>query len=812
MKPVSCILKFTGVCVILLALAPEQLAAQVDGRILRVGLFAGSNPIVRSGNWSFVEVELRYTGSAPFDGALRVGMPDGDGDVVVSTLPAALTPDGQWRPYQVYFVPYEIGRGQVLRVQLFDHLGQMVRLRDDTGQEVGELVSAPYADMSPEDLLILDLSTPRKLAHVSLLDSTRQGMGGEANARTVRPLSPRELPVRWQGLEPVDAIVWDDADPSNLSQQQIEAIIKWVEGGGRLLLTAGPNWQGLAASTLASVLPVRIVGAGQETEAQEFLDIVKNEEYRSYLERQYNKRTITRCRVEPLAGALPVPAESEIPQIAYRRLLGRGVLTFVAAPLQQLLPPPKHATALDELAPSEISQSQTLHQFMEVGCEEIVARNFLALPPVWKPEAGGWASEVNLFDEARRAIGFGSSSAIFLIFAILFAVGYTIAAAGGSYWYLQRRSWLHHCWPAFALVAVAGSAVGTVMVWTLRGFSTKLWQATIVDARAGENHAQAACLFGLKTSKHEQLDLAMWRGQASSEAGADAANIAASRETNANGERGAAYVRAMPQSTDPFTGNMHFVAPEDYECVLAGDSLTGVKVRATLKEFQGAWSGTLAGTLEGKLVRGKIPSSTARYEFAEGSYIRNNLGTTLRDCYLLETKGMFADRPVLVNCWRLGDIPGGAAGSELDAQRLAELLAEEAKADADPAAPQVRIKRPPRLDEVISQWREGLQGPSLASGQTRRTRRVRTTEEEYLPLYLLSVFGLIEQEAGKGAAYHRSHGRTWDCLGRVTQGTAVLIGHAETAPLALLEVNGALRRPNKSLTMYRFVIPVERER
>jgi len=782
--------------------ATPPLKAQIDGRVLRVGLFAGGDPIVRVGQWAYVEVDLRYTGSAPFDGELRMDQLDLDGDVVTSILKVALTHDSQWRPYQVYFVPSASSLDQPVRVRMFDPSGRQVHMRDDTGQDVTELVSPTFSALPPDNILIVDLSSPRKLAHVSWLDSRRSGTADQVNSRNSRSLSPRELPVRWEGLEPVDAIVWDDADPSALSVQQIEALINWVKAGGRLLITAGSNWQALAGSPLAAALPVKITGAGQETEAQEFLEIIKNDDYKSYLERYYSKRAMTRCELRPLPDALPIPAECDIPQLVYRRLLGRGSIVFVGASLQQLLPPPRHMMRDDDESagpPDEAGQDTAKNAFLRFACEEIVARDFLALPPVRKDNPQVWTQPVDLHEEVRRTVAFGSSSAAFLIFAVLFAIAYTVWAAGGSFWYLRKRSWLQHCWTAFAATAVVGSVVGTVLVWTVRGFTTKLAQTTIVDAKAGEDYCYATCLFGVKTPNHQKLNLRLPAGPPDS-------------EPSENRLVDCGSVRAMPESVGPFDRQMHFVAPENYGCELAGMALDGVKVRATLKEFQGCWEGPLGGTVDGKLVAGKVAGSPLPYEFVKGSFIRNNLKTPLRGCYLVETRSTGALTAALVNCWFLGEILPASQGGALDEEKLRERLFLEKEALLGTAGAK-RIKTAPRLDDALREWQKGLGGLQLDASALTQGPRGLSGEQEYLPLYVLSVFSLLEgQQPDRPPGFRRSHARMWECLDQLTDRTAILIGHVDDAsPPAALEINGRPKQPNQARTLYRFVIPVERK-
>ncbi len=778
---------------ILAAAAPTQ-GGQVEGRILRVGLFAGATPVVRSGNWCLIEVNLRWNGEKALDAELRVDQLDRDGDVGSFFMSAPLTPDGQWHRYEVYFVPHDFTSRDTVRVRLFDGEGRLVKMLDQYGEEVASLVSPPVYDLSADELLIVDLTQPRRLEHVTWLDSTLRRKIGYMNVRTVRAMSPRELPSRWEGLEAVDAIVWDNADPSELSQRQISALVAWVEGGGRLLLTAGSNWQALAESSLAQVLPVTITGADDVTEAQEFLPIVNNHEYNKRLDRHYSKNPITRCRMSPLPGDLPIPADSPNPQIAHRRLLGRGSLIFVGASLRELLPIPTRLARQGENTTLGEDDDDGDDPFVRV-CEEVVGRRFLALPEVQEEKGGmlGLTGTHNLFQTARGAIGFRSLGAAFMFFAILFAIAYTLFATLGSYWLLRRRGWQHRSWIAFALVAAAGSVIGTGMVWVLRGVTTKVWQVTVLDGQAGVDYGQATCLFGVKTPDHTRLGLRLPVGSGD----------------DATGRRYGA-LRTMPEAVSLETIESRFVAPENYRSDVVHARLLDVPLRATLKEFLGKWHGPLGGTLDAKLVERRTGSIAIPYEFADGSYIRNNLGVDLHDCYILETREDFAESAARVHCFRLGDLPKSGPASTLEGEQVRQALFFERMSGDGPNDPPVPLKSRPFLRDRIKSWLRELPGNwSVATGEIRRPRL--TADQEVVSLMLLSVFDLVRQDLQPGLQLmRRSHGRSLGCTHRISSRTAVLIGWSDDPPPSILEIDRADYVPDKSRTIYRFVIPVER--
>ena len=749
---------------------------------------------MRPGKWCFLEVELRNQDIKPLAGELHVEQLDRDGDVVTSVEPVALAPEGPWRPYELYFVPNQSEDNDAVRVTLFDDQGRLIKMLTDTGEEVAALTSPTFSSLSAEELLILDLTTPSKLPHVAALDTRKQrNEGSYTNLRRVRGLSPEELPRRWQGLEAVDAIVWDDANPSELSQQQIDALTDWVRHGGRLLITAGRNRQMLAGSGLASALPVTITGANNQPEALEFLDILKNEIYEGRLARYYNRHPILRCRMTKTSKAIGIPSQCANRQIAYRNLLGRGSLTFVGASLRQLLPPPKPPPAPSEEIADKASTADSNRTEFDAICESVIGWTFLGLPKVFEEGTTYLNVEpVNLFDLVRQTIGFQTLSAAFLIFAVIFAIIYVMTATAGSYWYLKRRAWQHHCWSAFAIVSLAGVVVGTGMVWTLRGVSTKLWETTVIDAKAGEDYGYATCLFGVKTPDHTRLDLSLPVG------GADA-----------TGARKYGPLRVMPRSTSYDVLESRYVAPDVFRSVRAGAMLQGVPVRATLKEFEGTWDGPLGGTLEARF----IIHEGEEGRFGDGSYIINRLGVNLNGCRILVDTAEIAGggQTVTTMCLTLGSLPASGAGSELDGEALQQRLYFRTGKGANAVTTAIP-NRDLRLARAIKQWQGEVRSFGLLAvgGGEQAPRPLLSTSQEYASLLLLSVFDLLDAPPSGQRSPHRSHGRSLDCTHQITRETAILIGYTEQAPPAVLMANGRKLIPEKSRTMYRFVIPVER--
>jgi hypothetical protein len=781
--------------------AHPVLAADVEGRVLRVGLFAGDQSLLRTGCWSFVEVQLRNKKAAVVEGQLRIEQTDRDGDVATFVQEVALAPMSEWRTYQVYFIPYEIDRTRETMVRLFDRDGKLLPF-EDAGREQSHLTCPGFNLMSGDHLLVVDLTGPAKLPHVGLLDMQKTSKRDFVNSVVVRKMSPSELSGRPQGLEAVDVITWDNADPSRVSPQQIAALVEWVHRGGRLLVTAGSNWQALAGSPLAEWMPVLIKGVTRRDEVQEFEDLVRSDLYKLRLARHYLKNPVTRCQMTLLPEAMPVPSggRGDFP-IVYRRFVGRGWITLIGGSLRELLPAPSSVVSAKDSETPDDEQAVKEDLFLTEGVRRVLGQNLLALPaPVDRNVTGNiLRPNIDLFEIARRSISFESIGTVFLIFSLLFSIVYVGAATVGSSWFLRRRGIEQHAWTAFAIVSVVASLIGTGFVWTLRGVTKRVWQTSFVDAQAGSHEAVVTCLVGLKTPDHTRLNLRM-----------------PNKIENAEVAEYASSLRVMPPAESFNSTDESFVAPDYYISMLGKNMLERVPVRATLKEFVGSWRGEMDGKLDARLVlyrnRGE-DRLQIRQQFGEDSYIRNNLGVDLKRCVLLDTNDDTAGggRMVLEHCFELGDIPKNGAGSLVDSGDLQRRLYY--KKGVSELTLKNRIPTLPLLSDQIKTWRHDVEGLMWSQEEIRPGTERMTVDQEYASLLLLSVYDLIRPEKREGdAALVRSAGRGLGCTHLLTRRTAILIGYSDDQPPVAMEVNSRKIVPQKSRTIYRFVIPVEERR
>jgi len=202
------------------------------------------------------------------------------GEIVIPVMDYG--PTGE-RPATTYTVPVEIPRNSSKRHLLYvppTHV-EKVYLRLGRVQYEKELASARPADRA--DSLVVVLGGERGL--LNFLQGTQAApptttiaredpYGGPGTRRTDGPAIQvgrgewQSLPDSWLGWEGVDAVVLGDGGFAGASPAAVEAMLRWVELGGTLIVPGGALSSQMAASPFGQLLPIAVQG----TEAAPGLD------------------------------------------------------------------------------------------------------------------------------------------------------------------------------------------------------------------------------------------------------------------------------------------------------------------------------------------------------------------------------------------------------------------------------------------------------------------------------------------------------------------------------------------------------------
>jgi hypothetical protein len=780
----STVKRLGAICAAASALCiPHAAQGMVEVNVTRAGFpTLQRGDVIRSGAWVPIIVDLALLDEQSFDGSVRLGQFDNDGDECYDRVDVHLRAEtgGAQRLYLYALANPLANQGRFI-VELFDDEGEAVEVVSQGELTFQAQPAQRPSTIDPDDILILLLSSGTLGDIQKLTDPDQQ----ERFAPPVHigHISPTELPELWIGLETVDYIVWDDARPEQLRKRQIDALLEWVRQGGTLLITASRTAGSLRLTdSIYAVLPVDL---GEIKAVENLPDLRRallapksDRKRRSEIDSPWweipfeSPVTIVECALRD--GAVRVPEDgSSQSDIVTRRRIGRGHVIFCAVTLRDLL-----------------GGGGDARRFF---------RELFHLRVLADPDAGSPGFQ-SLFSQVVGAVAFTRSGSLYLGVAIIFSAGYVLLATFGTWGVLGARGWRHHSWTAFALVGVAASLLSVVAVNSVRGFGETLHQLTIVDLDAGQAHGYATAFFGLKTGTDRTLDL--WLP--SDPLGAT--------------EPGATrcFLRPLPVGNDPATASTSYADPGEYRVVPASAVIDGVRIRATLKRFEGRWAGSLGGTVTGEIAVKGI-------RILEGSYVINDLGVDLKECYLLHTTraltGDTGPRSGEIYAFPIGDVPSD--GRKLDLVARCYPVSGNPRSVGDEETV-TQIIDQSTLASAQKGWGSPFAGFSSKLGYGSGPDRPFTLGEEKNALLLLSTAGECEPQGSAGMAqfvfgsyiWSRDRLRGLDLREDLRPDTVILIGFADDpGPVRLFRRTGdrpyRMLEPDRkrSWTMYRIRIP-----
>jgi hypothetical protein len=174
-----------------------------------------------------------------------------------------------------------------------------------------------------------------------------------SNALRVARVTPATLPDTWLGYNALDAMIWSDPRPDQLSGAQAEALRRWVLEGGHLVVAVDEQWQALAKSPLAPLLPAQPEG----------VEVVSREVARHpWLQgAQGAQETIPRLKASPREGA---QADHDMSPLGWSWPIGEGRVTLWRVTPARFAATPTvdewKAALLDQSAPMPLRQGWEL--------------------------------------------------------------------------------------------------------------------------------------------------------------------------------------------------------------------------------------------------------------------------------------------------------------------------------------------------------------------------------------------------------------------------------------------------------------------
>lgn len=736
--------------------------------------------VVRSGAWVPVIVDLALIDQPTFDGYVRIAQFDVDGDECFDQVEVHLREEtgGTQRVY-LYTPANPIKNQNRYRVELLNIENEAVEMVTQ-----GELSYYAQSAQSPnvitdDEVLILSISSGA-IGHVKdLMDVSAD----KAFTRPIRiaHMSTTDLPQLWIGLDMVDDVVWDDADPDDLTPPQLEALLTWVRHGGTLLIAASRTAGSVSMNPiLERVLPVdlgEMISVNNLPQTREQLmgnprmeggrisEDLEKEDEEWFLKPYSSPVPVIRCQLREGATAIMVEEGVDLTLIS-RKSLGRGEIIFSGVTLKDLFS--------GKGEPAEFFQNMfTLS--VEDNVDQAPARR------------------LSLFNNVLNAVSFSTSSSLYLLAAFIFSILYLVIATGGTWWLLGRKGRRKHAWTAFAAVAIVASTLSVIIVGAIQGFGAKLHQISIVDVQPDDPYGQATVFFGVKVSSDQELDF--WL---------PGDPISASEPMAAN-----CSLKPLSPSNDP-NENTRFADPQSYKIIPASAVALNVRIRATLKRFEGRWEGPLGGTFSGSV-------TIQNRMITNDSYVVNDLGVDLRDCCIIQTDLDFNDerkgfRSGGIYVYEIGDLP---------ADRTRVMLAPRCyKPDglnnlSEPSRPS--------LTSAHTAWSQPFQSILSSGSFFSETDIGVALGEEHKALLLLSTLGEYDPALHRSAIQWMGSAQSWshdrlrqlDMQRDLRRDTLILIGLADDpGPMRLFTRTGDKPYrplepdPRKSWSMYRIKLPV----
>lgn len=590
------------------ALVATQFAAgqAIDATVKRIGFPSANGDVVRDGQWVPIILELSMPGAGVFEGAIRVDARDRDGDFVeYMRSPILLNPEAGKKRFWVY--------ATFDRHRMPPSGGYEATVLSADGNFSEKVEIGPFQTIRNDSALVVDISARPIIKLRTLGYGGAEGIDSPSfisNDYTIpyvySQLQTEDVPDRWFGLESVDTLVWDQPNPQQISNNQVEAIIEWVRRGGKLIVGIGDAWPRIQDSELAEIMPVS--GSGQLLEAKRLVNF--SDRYVSAFD---NAGTLVNSFRDPIAvadlsatrGAMVtfrdqvMPGAKPVDLIAMKHV-GAGRVIAVTASLRDLTT----LRTKDEFAEELFDLSERSKKYNEAGLDKF--SGMMSGAAILGP--------YEIFDRVVAPINFTGKRQLFVLAALAFVAVYGLVATFGSWTYLHKLKKTGMSWTIFAGIAAAASALGLFAVGATAQFRTGVHAVHVVDMLADQPEADAIAhgWYGYGSALRQSYDFSL--------AGRDS------------------FVRplAMAQSL-PST----YATASRYAADPVQGKLENVKVRATLKQFEGQWSGKLEGTISGRIVANRTTG-----KLTTGTVLRNDMPVPIRSGYLLYVDPRSTDGPL----------------------------------------------------------------------------------------------------------------------------------------------------------------------
>src|SRR5262245_45470236 len=457
-------------------------AAQLSGMEVKVELERfGVGNMARRGEWCGIRVRIMDSATKQRELVVRLAGYDPDGDTPVYQREVSANP-GVWQGIWLYCrLPFN-DKAAPLVVSAYEAV-EGTTDAGVAGYRAGRLVGR--LQLNPLGSSVL----PKTDGLIGMMGSRYLGLRNYAlrpNGEAWHPMNhevweiatginPADLPDRWLGLVPFEALVWGQGEISELRPDRASAVREWVQRGGHLVVVlppVGQTWTNPTSNELHDIMPVVSVARQENADLRPYQQLLmpRND---AMFPKSGVVHTFRRSSEAKPEEAMEILSGPDGKCVVVRRLVGAGMVTLVGLDLNQTA-----FSQFDMITP-------------EVFWHRIFGRRgTVTLPTQNDPSARqqmilsrrAWYVDGDIPEMIKES---GQAAAGVLAGFAVFVCYWLIAGPLG-YAALKRRGWSRHAWVAF----VGAAGIFTAMAWggarLLRPQKLEAKHVSIVDHVFGQ--------------------------------------------------------------------------------------------------------------------------------------------------------------------------------------------------------------------------------------------------------------------------------------------------------------------------------------
>jgi hypothetical protein len=770
---------------------------QITGRVEVIG-FDGK---YRPGCWTPILVRLQSNGSPTDLYELRVWQYDQDGDRPYYSRRVNISADKGELPFWTYFIPEPVHEGLTSPSTVQQDLMQRLKItvHDKEGKELTQVSLANAAAQSVDPQIVADRQRANRFvvfvgagAAPALRDYGNEIVGLQEGLEYSR-VTPDRLPESSIGYEGVDAVVWLDGSPTELttgSSSRLEALRDYVKLGGKLIISTQPQWQQLAG--FDDLMPVTITGLEQNALQSPARDIA-------------NQMSFPR-------GTQGAPARN--PWLNYRTPFSIAVGELkpgavVDAYADRVDEPTKPEDRTPWLVRMPMGYGSVVWVAQDLGSRELSDRANWGWPMVWErvfgsaalPQSYPSATEKETYNPSGNVdLGFAlidgmnlsGRGAAMVSVTIAFFIVYWLVAGPGAFFFLKYRGKSTLNWFVFGAIALGATGVTMLVVRVMLRGNPEMKHVSLVRVHGDRTMpASVSSRMGIYVPQDGSRRIELARGDARFPSTLTNFPIHPTIHRRRNGD------------------DYLFPAPREYRVnVPIGEEAAGAVIdlpfRTTMKRLRATWVGQIEPRIEGtpKL------EPTLRGEGYISGVLRNLTGGELTNVYIA-----FRHQPEGVGptYWMM-HIPTWPDGTPLDLATAFNPPANKRLTDISVSNTDVRVGEFP-VRGMMQDWIDRFRGVTTMGGSFDYLKPIEDfagVRPESLPmLSFFNAFPVVRNAVGTTRAdIHRSGARDWDISGALQAGELVIVARQENRALPMgTQIEGDPLAGSGTI-VYQFVLPL----